>query len=132
MVVDTSAIVAILRAEDEAEGFLLVLGHAPQVLMSAPTFLEAGLVMSNDPAPRGMQRLNILIEKLAIEVVPTGREEAAIGIAAHQLYGHGSGHPAKLNFGDCFSYALAIVSGEPLLFTGEDFTHTDVASVLSG
>ncbi len=126
MVVDTSAIIAILRAEDEAETFALALGTARGAVMGASTYLEAGLVMINDKSPRGLERLNTLIDKADIEIVPTTPDEAIIGIAAHQKYGKGSGHPAKLNFGDCFSYALAKSRNLPLLFKGDDFIHTDI------
>ncbi|MCO6393342.1 PIN domain-containing protein [Aliihoeflea aestuarii] len=126
MVVDTSAIVAILRAEDEAEAFALALGTARGAVMGASTYLEAGLVMTNDKSPRGLERLNILIDKADIEIVPTTPDEAIIGIAAHRNYGKGTGHPAKLNFGDCFSYALAKSRNLPLLFKGDDFIHTDI------
>lgn len=126
MVVDTSAIVAILRAEDEAEAFAVALGTARGAVMGASTYLEAGLVMIKDKSPRGLERLNTLIDKADIEIVPTMPDEAIIGIAAHRKYGKGTGHPAKLNFGDCFSYALAKSRNLPLLFKGDDFIHTDI------
>ncbi|WP_024586770.1 type II toxin-antitoxin system VapC family toxin [Aliihoeflea sp. 2WW] len=130
MVVDTSALVAILRAEEEAEAFLLALGHAPGPMMGASTYVEAGLVMSNDLSPRGFERLNLLIEKVAIEIIPMGRTEAVVAIKAHQRFGRGSGHAAGLNFGDCFSYALAKSRNMPLLFKGDDFVHTDIEPAL--
>jgi ribonuclease VapC len=130
MIVDTSALVAVLRAEDEAEAFLLALGHAPQLLMSASTYLEAGIVMSNDPSPRGLERLNTLIDRLGIEITHTTPEDAVTGIAAHRRYGRGRGHKANLNFGDCFSYALAKSRNLPLLFKGDDFVHTDIEPAL--
>lgn len=130
MVVDTSAIIAILRAEHDAEAFALALGNTQNPVMSAATYLEAGLVMTNDKSPRALERLNILIDKANIEIVPTTPDEAIIGITAHQKYGRGTGHPAKLNFGDCFSYALAKSRNLPLLFKGDDFIHTDIQSAL--
>lgn len=130
MVVDTSAVIAILRAEEEAETFLLTMGYAPHVLMSASSYLEVGLVMANDLSLDGLSRLNMLIEKIGIDIVPTGRNEAVIGIAAHERYGRGSKHPANLNFGDCFSYALAKARNLPLLFKGDDFVHTDIVPAL--
>lgn len=130
MVVDTSVLVAILRAEDDAEKMLLALGTAQKPLMSASTYVEAGLVMSNDESPRGFERLNLLIEKVAIEIVSIGRTEAIVAIEAHQRFSRGSGHPAKLNFGDCFAYALAKSRNMPLLFKGDDFVHTDIEPAL--
>lgn len=130
MVVDTSVLVAILRAEDDAEKMLLALGTAQKPLMSASTYVEAGLVMSNDESPRGFERLNLLIEKVAIEIVSIGRTEAIVAIEAHQRFGRGSGHRAKLNFGDCFAYALAKSRNMPLLFKGDDFVHTDIEPAL--
>lgn len=131
MVVDTSALVAILRAEREAEPFLVALGTSATTLMSASSYVEAGIVMSNDHSPRGLERLNALIDKLAIEIVATARDEAALGIDAHRRYGRGSGHPAGLNMGDCFSYALARSRDLPLLFKGDDFIHTDIRPALA-
>lgn len=130
MIVDTSAIIAILRAEDEAGAILLALANAEQRLMSASSYLEAGIVMANDKSPRGVERLNLLIEKASIDIVPTSESDAVAGIAAHIRYGRGSGQKAKLNFGDCFVYALAKSRNLPLLFKGDDFIHTDIEPAL--
>jgi len=130
MVVDTSAIIAILRAEDDAADFASAIGNARNPMMSASTYVEAGLVMTNDESPRGLERLNLLIERSNIEIVATTPDEAIIGVAAHRKYGRGSGHRAKLNFGDCFSYALAKSRNMPLLFKGDDFVHTDIEPAL--
>ncbi|MEO3997516.1 type II toxin-antitoxin system VapC family toxin [Mesorhizobium sp. CAU 1732] len=85
-----------------------------------------GIVMASDKSPRGIERLNLLIEKASIDIVPTSESDAVAGIAAHMRYGKGSGHKAKLNFGDCFAYALAKSRNLPLLFKGDDFIHTDI------
>lgn len=128
IVVDTSALVAILREEDEALTFVQILGRANRRLMSAGTMLEAGIVtiQRNDEH----SRLRALMRKAQIEVVPVSEADAGAGTLAFQRYGRGSGHPARLNFGDCFAYALAKTRGLPLLFKGDDFIHTDVEPAL--
>ncbi len=130
MVVDTSAMIAVLRAEPEAQAIIEALNLAQSRLMSASTYLEAGIVMANEPVPGGVERLNLLIDKAGIEIVPTSKTEAAAGIAAHVQFGRGSGHRARLNMGDCFAYALAKTRNLPLLFKGDDFIHTDIVPAL--
>lgn len=130
MVIDTSAIVAVLRAESDAGAIVRALEDAQLRLVSAGTYLEAGIVMANDLSADGLGRLSRLFEEAAIEIVPVEEIEAAAGIAAHQRYGRGSGHPAKLNFGDCFAYALAKSRNLPLLFKGDDFIHTDIVPAI--
>lgn len=124
MIVDSSAIVAMALGEPEAVAFSQLIQNASAPQMSAATFLEISIVVG----PRGTPRLEALIDEAGIEVVPFDLDQARAARTAYQEYGKGSGSPARLNFGDCFSYALAQTSGQPLLFKGDDFTHTDVTS----
>ena len=126
MIVDSSALVAILRSEPEAASFAAALRAAP-VRASAATLLEAAMVMG----PEMATRLNSLIDHLELEIVPFGADQLSVARDAMASYGKGSGHQARLNYGDCFSYALAKVTGEPLLFKGDDFTHTDLTPAWS-
>jgi ribonuclease VapC len=128
MIVDTSAIVAVLKEEPEAERFLRELtasGGGKRI--SAANFLEAAIVVDANRNPLLSRRLDDLIVRTEIMVEPVDREQAEIARAAYRDFGKGSGHPAGLNFGDCFAYALAHARGEPLLFKGDDFSRTDVA-----
>ncbi|WP_256839196.1 type II toxin-antitoxin system VapC family toxin [Ornithinimicrobium faecis] len=128
MIVDSSALMAILQNEPGAEG-LTRAAAASECRMSTATWLEVGIVADQRSATHG-ERLNRLVKLLKIELVPVSEQHASVARAAYRRYGRGSSSKARLNFGDCFSYALAIVSGEPLLFTGDDFTHTDIAPAL--
>jgi ribonuclease VapC len=128
MIVDTSAIIAVLKEETEAPRFLraLTISTEPKRI-SAANYLEAGVVVDANRNPVLSRRLDDLVVQTAIEVEPVTREQAEIARAAYRDFGKGSGHPAGLNFGDCFAYALAKSMGEPLLFKGDDFSRTDVA-----
>lgn len=128
IVVDTSALIAILRSEDGSVEFATMLGSAVRSYISTGTLLEAGIVTarSGDEA----DRLNQLVQRTQLEVVPVSAAEAQAGVAAFKAYGRGSGHVARLNFGDCFAYALARTRGLPLLFKGDDFIHTDIEPAL--
>jgi ribonuclease VapC len=128
MIVDTSAIIAVLKEETDAPRFLraLTISTEPKRI-SAANYLEAGVVVDANRNPVLSRRLDDLVVKTAIEVEPVTREQAEIARAAYRDFGKGSGHPAGLNFGDCFAYALAKSMGEPLLFKGDDFSRTDVA-----
>lgn len=122
MIVDSSAIVAIIKRESDHESHTAALGSAAAPAMSAGSVLECSIVM-------GRQReseVDALIEAAGIRVVPFDGQQLAAARAAHRRYGRKSGSLANLNFGDCMSYALAKVTGEPLLFKGDDFTHTDI------
>ncbi len=130
MVIDTSSLVCILLDEPEAERHARRLTETDSVkLMTAATWLETRLVMSARRGEVGRDSLDELLELVAIEVVPVDAELARIAYQAWLDYGKGR-HSAGLNFGDCFSYALAKRRREPLLFKGEDFSKTDVASAL--
>ncbi len=130
MVVDTSVAVAILRSESDAGILLDLLAGADRRLMSAGSYLEAGIVMAHGADPDGVERLRKLVDLAEIEIVAPTREEAEVGMNGHRLFGRGSNHAAKLNFGDCFAYALAKTRRLPLLFKGDDFVHTDVEPAL--
>jgi ribonuclease VapC len=129
IVVDTSALIAILREETDSAELAAALGKAGRRLISAGTMLEAGLVTVHraDEHARLMQ----LVERAQLEVVAIGAAEVESGIQAARRFGRGSKHPAKLNFGDCFAYALARTWNLPLLFKGDDFIHTDIEPALT-
>lgn len=130
MIVDTSAIIAVLRDEPDADRYVQALAHATQPRMSAGTYLETAIVVDANGDPVLSGRLDDLLAAAVIEVEPFTRPQADIARQAYRAFGKGSGHPAGLNFGDCFAYALARVAGEPLLFKGGGFALTDVASAL--
>ncbi len=98
--------------------------------MSAANYLESGIVTDRADDPRLGRKLDALLVEAAITIEPVTPEQARIARAAHRDFGRGSGSPARLNFGDCFAYALAIDRNEPLLYKGDDFGHTDVRSAL--
>ena len=126
MIIDSSALVAILFGEPDAASFSRALMDEQHVRVSAATVLETALVVSPDLGPE----LDTMIAGLGLEVTPFDAEHLAAARTAMETYGRGRGNRAQLNFGDCFSYALAKVSGEPLLYKGDDFTHTDITPVL--
>ena len=126
MIVDTSAIVAIVRAEPDAKRYGDAIEAAESCRLSAATFVEAAVVLngSRDPVTNG--RFDRLLKVGRFVIEPVSLEQARIARAAYRDFGKGSGHPARLNFGDCFAYALARATGEPLLYKGDDFSHTDI------
>ncbi len=126
MIVDTSAIIAILTGEPEQAAFTRMIIESAGARMAAATFLETALVVDDLGDPVKSRRLDELIEALGIDIVDTTAEHARIARAAYRDFGKGSGHPAGLNFGDCFAYALAAATNEPLLFKGDDFSHTNL------
>jgi len=128
VIVDTSAIIAILRDEPEAERFAIALAN-PAIArrMSAANFLEAAVVIDAAADPIASRRFDDLIALAGIVVETVTFEQAKIARAAYRDFGRGSGHPARLNFGDCFAYSLARALGGPLLFQGDDFSQTDIA-----
>src|SRR3954454_1712206 len=109
------------RGESEGPAFTEVLDAARDASISAATILETSLVLRDAAGQRFVDRL---VERLT--VVPFDGQQLTVARAAHRRFGRGSGHPARLNFGDCFSYALAVTTGEPLLFKGQDLALTDV------
>lgn len=126
MIIDTSALLAILRDEPEARPCAEAIERAATRRISAATFLEAAIVIDASRDPIASRRLDDLLTAAGIVIEPVTEAQARIGREAYRDFGKGSGHSAQLNFGDCFAYALARVTGEPLLFKGSDFTHTDV------
>jgi ribonuclease VapC len=124
--VDTSALVAILLGEPERDAFQNVLDQASSVIMSAGTLVEARIVVRGRAGDAMVDLLHALIEHAEIRVEPVTESDAAIAHEAFLTYGKGNGHPAQLNFGDLFSYALAKARNVPLLFKGRDFAMTDV------
>lgn len=128
MIIDSSALMAILQDEPGAE--LLVRAAAgARCRMSTATWVEVGVVADQRSAAHG-ERLDELVRVLEIELVPVSVRDAEVARMAYRRFGRGSGSLARLNYGDCFAYALSVTSGEPLLFTGGDFPHTDVAAAL--
>jgi ribonuclease VapC len=126
VIVDTSALLAILRDEPDAAAFARTIQQASMRRISAANFLEAAIVIDLSRDPVASRRFDELLELAEILVEPVTETHARLGRAAYRDFGKGSGHPAQLNFGDCFAYALARASGEPLLFKGRDFVHTDL------
>lgn len=130
MIVDASALITVVLEESGFETHLETLLRSPTNRMSAATFLEAAIVVDRLPNPRASIRFDELVSNLSIIVEPVTAHQAMVAREAHRRFGRGTGHPAKLNFGDCFAYALAKDLDEPLLFVGQDFIHTDVRRVL--
>jgi len=122
MIIDSSAIVAIVKAEPEAELFLGMMRSATRLAMGAPLALETSMVL----APRPLAGLQAFLSQQGVQVVPFSADHLDVAHDAFRRYGKRNGSPANLNYGDCMSYALAKVTGEPLLFKGDDFTHTDI------
>lgn len=128
MVIDSSALIAILRNEPERPAFQHVIVRDHVRLVSAVTKLEAGIVAAGRRGLVGAADLDALLRELDVAIIAFDEHQSDIARAAFARYGKGR-HPAKLNFGDCAAYALAIAEGEPLLFKGRDFRQTDVAVV---
>lgn len=126
MVIDTSAILAILGMEAEAARLAEAIESDTTRLISAATVVEAGLVIESRYGPAGGRELDLLISRAAMSVEPVTSEQADIAREAWRRFGKGR-HSAGLNFGDCFTYALARSTGEPVLFKGDDFQQTDVS-----
>lgn len=129
MVIDTSALVAILAGEAEAERFESAIDRDVIRLMSVASVFETALVLESRFGDAGTRELDLLIQRLPIEIRPVDLDQLEWARFAYRSYGRGN-HPARLNFGDCFSYALSRATGEPLLYKGTDFSQTDLASAL--
>ena len=130
MIIDTSAIIAILRDEPEAAFCAKAIADASSRRVSAVNYVEAAVVIDASGDPIASRRVDEFFKIAQILIEAVTQTHAQIARDAYRDFGKGSGHPAKLNFGDCFAYALAKSSGEPLLFKGNDFMHTDITSVL--
>ena len=129
MIIDSSVLVALALAEAEEDMFLRLFDTAPARRLSAGSWIELtavavrGKLVEQSWLDRALHAYGIVIEPVTVE-------QAQIGHLAYRKYGLGTGHPARLNYGDCFSYALAKATGEPLLFKGDDFIHTDITPAL--
>ena len=130
MIIDTSAIVAILRDEQEAASYACSIADAAVRRVSAVNFVESAVVIDASHDPIATRRFDDFIAEANIFIEPVTEIQARIARDAYRDFGRGSGHPAKLNFGDCFAYALTKAFGEPLLFKGNDFAQTDIVSAL--
>lgn len=129
MIVDTSALAAVLFGEPEAAFYTRLIHDADRCLISAGNFLELAMVIESQIGPDASRQCDAFIRGAAIIIEPFTVEQAHVARKAFIAYGKGR-HPAALNFGDCFAYALAKTTGEPLLFKGEDFKKTDITSAL--
>ena len=125
MVVDTSAMLAILQDEPERRRFNEAFESAESRRMSVATFVETSIIIEARYGAEGLRDLDLLLERAAIELISVDMEQARVARDAFSRFGKGR-HPAALNFGDCFSYAVARVLGEPLLYKGDDFSRTDL------
>ncbi|WP_370865014.1 type II toxin-antitoxin system VapC family toxin [Nocardioides agariphilus] len=123
VVVDTSVLVAIARDEPEAPTFRALLQGSDYASISTATLMETSLVLRDDAGQRFLDRA-----AMGLDIIAFDERQLAVAREAHRRYGTGSRHRARLNYGDCFSYALAITTGEPLLFKGDHFRHTDVTA----
>jgi ribonuclease VapC len=128
MILDTSALIAILRKEPEAKRFAETMEAAHSRRLSAVNYLEAAIVVDARRDPIDSRRFDDFIREGSIAIEPVTEAHARVARDAYRDFGKGSGHPAQLNFGDCFAYALAKAWSEPLLFKGRDFSRTDIAS----
>ena len=131
MIVDSSAVVAIVQNETDAATLFSAFGKSERPSMSVATFIETAIVVDSRRDPAFSNELGRFLERVNMRFVSVDEQQAHIARQAYRDFGKGSGHPARLNFGDCFAYALAKATGEKLLYKGTDFSHTDVASALA-
>jgi len=131
MVIDASALVAMLNDGPEAERLEAAVEADPVRLLSTASYLEAAIVIETRFGDAGGRELDLWLHRAAVDLVSVDVDQADAARIAYRRYGRGR-HRAGLNYDDCFSYALAKVSGQPLLFKGDDFTHTDIGVVLAG
>ena len=131
MIVDTSAFIAILRDEEDAMVFARAIANTATRRISAATYVETAAVIDASRDPIASRRFDDLLHEAQFAIESVTEVQARIAREAYRDFGRGSGHPARLNFGDCFSYALAKAMDEPLLFKGDDFTRTDITSALA-
>jgi ribonuclease VapC len=127
VIIDTSAIIAVLRDERDAVFFARAIADATTRRISAVNFVESAVVIDASRDPIATRRFDDFMKEASILIEPVTAQQAQIARAAYRDFGKGSGHPARLNFGDCFAYALAKESSAPLLFKGKDFAQTDIA-----
>ena len=129
MVIDTSALLAILQDEPERRAFNEAIEAADSRVVSTASFVETSIVLDCRVGADGPHDLDVFVNRAGIELVAVDAEQARVARRAYSRFGKGR-HPAGLNFGDCFSYALASVTGEPLLYKGDDFRKTDVVAAV--
>jgi ribonuclease VapC len=133
VIVDTSALIAILRDEADATTFAMAIAGADRRRLSAANYVETAIVIDGSRNPIASRHFDDLLREAEIVIEPVTEEQARIAREAYRDFGRGSGHAAGLNFGDCFAYALAKALREPLLFKGGDFVHTGIpGSTLEG
>src|SRR5438552_11666873 len=125
MVIDTSAVLAMLQREPERRSFLEAIEAADSNRMSVASFVESSIVIESRYGSEGLRDLDQFISRASIELMPVDREQGQLARSAFSRFGKGR-HRAGLNYGDCFSYAAALNLGEPLMCKGDDFIHTDV------
>lgn len=131
MIIDTSAIIAILRDEPEALSCAKAIASTSSRRVSAVNYVEAAIVIDASRNPVASRRFDDLFREAELAVEPVTEDQARIAREAYRDFGKGRGHTAGLNFGDCFAYALAKATGEPILFKGDDFSRTDITPVLT-
>jgi ribonuclease VapC len=127
MIVDSSALLAVLKEERETDKFIELIDGAPHCRISAVNYVETAAMVDSNRDPVMSRRFEDFLQQAEIEIEPVTTVQARIAREAYRDFGKGSGHRARLNFGDCFAYALAKERGEPLLFKGDDFSYTDIA-----
>ena len=130
MILDMSALLAILQDAPERRSFIAAIEAAASLSMSTATFVETSIVIGARYGGDGLRDLDLFLAKAEIVLVPVDTEQAHVACDAFLRFGKGR-HPAGLNYGDCFSYALARTLGEPLLFKGDDFSQTDVGAIVA-
>lgn len=131
MIVDSSALLAILFAEPDRQRYAEALANAVAPKLSAVNFVEAAIRVDMGADPIAGAAFDDLVREAGVTIEPVTAEQARLARRAYRTYGRGSGSPVRLNLGDCFAYALAKATGEPLLFKGEDFPHTDIEPALA-
>ncbi len=129
MIVDSSALIAILRDEPQAREFTIAIAEADRRSISAANYVETAIVIDGSRDPIASRRFDDLLREAEIVIQPVTEEQARLAREAYRDFGRGSGHPARLNFGDCFAYALAKSTAEPLLYKGDDFLHAGMRRV---
>ncbi len=130
MIVDSSALIAILRNESDARVYAEAIGNAESRRISAATYVETAAVIDGSRDPVASRRFDELLRQARFMIEPVNEAQARIARAVYRDFGRSSGHRARLNFGDCFAYALAKAMDEPLLFKRKDFGYTDINSAL--
>jgi ribonuclease VapC len=130
VIIDTSAVIAILATEDDAAIYAHAIADANVRRISAASYLECGIVLDNQSDPVVSRALDELLAEADVVIAPVTEHQARLARQAYVDFGKGSGHRAALNFGDCLTYALALDTREPLLWKGDDFGHTGIASAL--